>query len=62
MKDALLLIDVLNDLCHEDGDKLLDSFRERHADACATTNPEIERLALEYAETIVGARVDRSGS
>ena len=29
MKDALLLIDVLNDFGHEDGDKLLASFRER---------------------------------
>jgi nicotinamidase-related amidase len=28
-------------------------------DACATTNPRVERLALEYAETIVGARVER---
>ena len=30
MKDALLLVDVLNDFEHEDGDRLLDSFRERH--------------------------------
>lgn len=28
-------------------------------DACATTAPELERLALEYAETIVGARLER---
>jgi nicotinamidase-related amidase len=172
MKDALLLVDVLNDFRHEDGDELLDSFRKRHAalvralddahardlpviyandnfgvwdgdagrlveqalqgeardllrqiaprdgdrfmvkprysafdhtplvlilreletqrillagaatemcvvqtaidareegfkvsilaDACATTDPEIERLALQYAEEIVGARVERS--
>ena len=31
------------------------------ADACATTDPEIERLALRYAAEIVGARVERSG-
>ena len=30
MKDALLLVDVINDFRHEDGGKLLDSFRERH--------------------------------
>jgi len=30
MKDALLLVDVINDFRHEDGDKLLESFRERH--------------------------------
>jgi nicotinamidase-related amidase len=30
MKDALLLVDVINDFRHEDGDALLESFRERH--------------------------------
>ena len=30
MNDALLLVDVINDFRHEDGDKLLESFRERH--------------------------------
>jgi nicotinamidase-related amidase len=30
------------------------------ADACATTDPEIERLALQYAESIVGARVQHA--
>jgi nicotinamidase-related amidase len=30
MKDALLLVDVINDFRHEDGDELLESFRERH--------------------------------
>ena len=30
MKDALLLVDVLNDFEHDDGDRLLHSFRERH--------------------------------
>jgi nicotinamidase-related amidase len=29
------------------------------ADACATTDERLERLALEYAETIVGAFVER---
>ena len=30
MKDALLLVDVINDFRHEDGEKLLASFRTRH--------------------------------
>jgi len=30
MKDALLLVDVINDFRHEDGDTLLESFRVRH--------------------------------
>ena len=30
MKDVLLLVDVVNDFEHEDGEKLLESFRERH--------------------------------
>ena len=30
MKDALLLVDVINDFRHEDGASLLESFRERH--------------------------------
>jgi nicotinamidase-related amidase len=30
VKDALLLVDLLNDFEHDDGDRLLESFRERH--------------------------------
>ncbi|HEY7198433.1 MAG TPA: isochorismatase family cysteine hydrolase [Gaiellaceae bacterium] len=30
VRDALLLVDVLNDFLHEDGEALLASFRERH--------------------------------
>lgn len=30
MKDALLLVDLLNDFEHDDGDRLLESFRKRH--------------------------------
>ena len=30
MTDALLLVDVLKDFRHEDGDALLESFRRRH--------------------------------
>jgi nicotinamidase-related amidase len=31
VKDALLLVDVVNDFEHEDGEQLLESFRSRHA-------------------------------
>ena len=31
MNDALLLVDVINDFRHEDGEKLLAAFRGRHA-------------------------------
>jgi nicotinamidase-related amidase len=30
VRDALLLVDVINDFKHEDGEELLASFRERH--------------------------------
>jgi nicotinamidase-related amidase len=30
LRDALLLVDVVNDFLHEDGERLLASFRERH--------------------------------
>ena len=30
MRDALLLVDVVNDFEHEDGERLLQSFRSRH--------------------------------
>jgi nicotinamidase-related amidase len=30
VSDALLLVDVLNDFQHDDGDRLLESFRDRH--------------------------------
>lgn len=30
MKDTLLLVDLLNDFEHDDGERLLDSFRARH--------------------------------
>ena len=31
-------------------------------EACATTDEELERLAFEYAERVVGARVERGGA
>lgn len=35
MKDALLLVDVVNDFQHADGERLLASFRERHRSLAA---------------------------
>jgi nicotinamidase-related amidase len=32
------------------------------ADACATTDPELEAIALDYAARVVGARIARSPS
>jgi nicotinamidase-related amidase len=31
VRDALLLVDVVNDFEHDDGERLLESFRKRHA-------------------------------
>lgn len=54
MRDALVVIDVRGPFDHEDGDPLLASV------ACATTDEELERLAFEYVERVVGVRVDRA--
>jgi nicotinamidase-related amidase len=35
LRDALLLVDVVNDFRHEDGERLLASFRERHGGLAA---------------------------
>jgi len=32
------------------------------AEACATTDEELERLAFDYAERVVGARIERGGA
>jgi nicotinamidase-related amidase len=42
MKEALVLVDVLKDFRHEDGDALLESFRRRH-DALARLLDEARR-------------------
>jgi nicotinamidase-related amidase len=36
VKDALLLVDVINDFLHEDGDALLRSYRSRHGGLLTT--------------------------
>ena len=43
MRDALLLVDVLQDFRHEDAEALLASFRERHATLVATLERARER-------------------
>ena len=118
MKDALLLVDVLNDFEHEDGEELLEPLAPQEddcfvvkprysafdktplelilreleterlllagastegcvaqtaidgrelgfkisvlADACATVDERIEQVALDYLETVVGVRIERS--
>ena len=37
VRDALLLVDVIQDFRHEDGERLLASFRRRHAALTPTT-------------------------
>jgi nicotinamidase-related amidase len=106
VRDVLLLVDLIQTFDHEEGDALLESFRQRHgaileaiesareaelpviyandnhgiwdgdakraidakeegykvtilANACATTDEAMERLAFEYAAESVGALVER---
>lgn len=55
MKDALLLVDVINDFRHEDGDALLESFRERHeALVGAVRNARKNELPVIYANDNFG--------
>jgi len=55
MKDALLLVDVINDFRHEDGDNLLESFRERHgALVRALEDARAEDVPVVYANDNFG--------
>lgn len=55
MQDALLLVDVVNDFRHEDGEKLLISFRERHAGLRAAIDSARERdVPIVYANDNFG--------
>jgi nicotinamidase-related amidase len=50
MKDALLLVDLINTFEHEDGDALLASFRERHRGMVAALDrARSERIPVIYA-------------
>ncbi len=52
--DALLVVDVLNDFDHEDGDLLLDSFRER-----AASMEDVVRAARATGVPVVFVNDDR---
>jgi nicotinamidase-related amidase len=55
VKDALLLVDVINDFAHEDGDRLLESFRARHEGLIgALENARAERVPVVYANDNFG--------
>ncbi|HLM37182.1 MAG TPA: isochorismatase family cysteine hydrolase [Gaiellaceae bacterium] len=55
MKDALLLVDVINHFEHEDGDRLLESFRVRHEGLVrALENARAEGAPVVYANDNFG--------
>jgi nicotinamidase-related amidase len=50
VRDALLFVDVVNDFEHEDGDRLLESFRSRHAGfVSALEQARADGLTVAYA-------------
>jgi nicotinamidase-related amidase len=55
VRDALLLVDVVNDFRHEDGERLLASFRKRHAGLVAALAAARERdVPVVYANDNLG--------
>ena len=55
MKDAFLLVDVVNDFEHEDGERLLESFGSRHEGFAAALRRARERnLPVVYANDNFG--------
>jgi nicotinamidase-related amidase/quercetin dioxygenase-like cupin family protein len=55
VKDALLLVDVISDFGHDDGERLLASFRERHAGFVAAIAAARARdIPIIYANDNVG--------
>ena len=55
MRDALLLVDVVNDFEHEDGERLLESFRARHDGFVeALERARAEGLTVVYANDTYG--------
>jgi nicotinamidase-related amidase len=55
VRDALLLVDVLNDFEHEDGEKLLGSFRSRHDGfVAALEGARADGLTVVYANDTYG--------
>jgi nicotinamidase-related amidase len=56
VKDALLLVDVVNDFEHEDGDKLMASLRARHAGLVrALGRARADEVPVVYANDTFGA-------
>jgi nicotinamidase-related amidase len=55
VKDALVLVDVINDFDHDDGERLLRSFRERHAGLVrAIERARAAGIPIVYANDNVG--------
>lgn len=55
MRDVLLLVDVVNDFEHEDGERLLESFRSRHGGfVAALERARDEGLPVIYANDTFG--------
>jgi nicotinamidase-related amidase len=55
VRDALLLVDVVNDFEHEDGERLLESFRARHGGFVdALGRARAEQLTVVYANDSFG--------
>ncbi len=55
MARALLLVDVIKDFLHEDGDRLLESYRERHAALLAAVrDARASREPVVYANDVAG--------
>jgi nicotinamidase-related amidase len=55
VRDALLLVDVVNDFEHEDGEKLLESFRERHKGlVSAVESARAQKTPVVYANDNFG--------
>jgi nicotinamidase-related amidase len=54
LRDALILVDVINDFLHEDGAELLESFKDRHADLVQAVSAARDELPVVYANDTRG--------
>jgi hypothetical protein len=55
VKDVLLLVDVVNDFEHDDGDALLTSFRARHATLVGALDRARRSASTSSTRTTTGA-------
>ena len=60
MTEALLRVDVLEDLRHEDGDARAGFEESVRGDASASVDEVNERIALDYLERVRGLDVVRA--